>query len=244
MIDFNSLIVSDYDGVIKNKDNLDELVENIELLKAFIGFRVGVMVSTGRLFESMFKEITDFEIPLNFLSCANGNVLFDDCFKLLWKTEVSSQIVQELKPYYNRILSIEAKDEYGITTSKKAVEYFIQIEENIQTRREIINLLLCSSLFDYCTEDASKFKIHIFNFSNKVRTIEIIRKLINLSRDNIYTIGDGPNDIEMIKMYNGFVLGGSIKDYETFALQKYESFKPFIKDVQFGLAKKRWWKKC
>ena len=35
--------------------------------------------------------------------------------------------------------------------------------------------------------------------SNKIKTIEIVKNELNLSDEEIYTIGDGPNDLDMIK---------------------------------------------
>lgn len=99
--------------------------------------------------------------------------------------------------------------------------------------------MLNSKSFDYCTDGHNKFKIHIFNFSSKVETIEIIRKLMDISDNSIYTIGDGSNDIEMIKKYNGFILGDGIDECDIYALQRYESFPLFLEDVQKGLIKKR-----
>ncbi len=97
MINFNSLIVSDYDGTIKKSDNLKEMIESLYLLRLLLEHKVGFMISTGRLYESMAKEIRDLNIPFNYLSCANGNILFDEYFHPLWKEYVNPKIIQELK---------------------------------------------------------------------------------------------------------------------------------------------------
>lgn len=36
---------------------------------------------------------------------------------------------------------------------------------------------------------------------------EIVRDKLNLSQSEIYTIGDGTNDKDMIKKYNGLIIG-------------------------------------
>ena len=239
MDNFNSLVVSDYDGTIKRIDNLNEFKKSLKLLNEIINSKICFMISTGRMFDSMFKEIINYNIPFNYLTCANGNVLFDDCFNIIWKKKISPIILHELKAYYKYILSIDAKDEYGNFTTKKAIEYCIELEQNNQIRKQLINQLLYSNLFDYCTDGTNKFKIHIFNSSDKVETIKIIKKLINISNDNIYTIGNGTNDLEMIKKYNGFILGNDMDNCEDYALEKYESFVSFLKDVKYGLVKKR-----
>lgn len=239
MINFNSLIVSDYDGTIKKSDNLKEMIESLYLLRLLLEHKVGFMISTGRLYESMAKEIRDLNIPFNYLSCANGNILFDEYFHPLWKEYVNPKIIQELKPYYNHILSIDSHNEFGMDALNGIVEYVIYLKEDKHVRNEIVNLLLSSDTFDYCTDGESKYILHIFNLSSKVKTIEVIRNKLNMPISDIYTIGDGPNDLEMIKKYNGFIVGDALGDYEECALQKYESFYPFIKGVQQGLIKRR-----
>lgn len=239
MNSFNSLIISDYDGTIKQKENRIEMLESLKFIKMLIEHKIGFAISTGRLFESMKNEIGNLNIPFNFLSCANGNILFDKFFNLLWKTKVNPTIIQELKPFYKYILYIDSLDEFGMDTTNDIVEYVIHITEDKEIRREIIDFLLSSNEFDYCTDGENKFKIHIFNLSNKIKTIEILQRQLNIPTNNIYTIGDGPNDLDMIRKYNGFIIGDELTLDTSCALKKYESFCSFAKDMQHVLIKKR-----
>jgi len=234
-----SLIVSDYDGTIKNIDKLNEFKENIKLIESLVNLQITFMISTGRVFESINKDIVDFNIPFNYLTCCNGNALFDEKRNIMWNTRINSLIEKELKAYYKYILSFEPKDVYGNFTQKNAVEYCIQLIENKQIRREIVNYLLVSNIFDYCTDGDNKFKIHIFNNSNKITSIEIVRKILKISKKEIYTIGDSTNDLEMIKKYNGFILGNNINNYNDLGIQKYDTFDTFVQDIQHCLVKKR-----
>lgn len=236
---FDSLIVADYDGTIKQKDNKIEMLESLKLMRILIERKIGFTISTGRLFTSMKEEIINLSIPFNYLSCANGNILFDEFFNLLWRTQVNPSFFQQLKPFYKNILCIDSLDEYGMNTSNNIVEYVIHITEDNQMRRKIVEWLLFSNEFDYCTDGENKYKIHIFNLSNKIKTIELLQQKLNISSDYIYTIGDGPNDLDMIKKYNGFVLGDDLGFDSSFALGEYDSFYEFAKDVQHGLVKRK-----
>lgn len=106
---FQSLIVSDYDGTIRRNDNINELITSAKILKALVSYQISFMISTGRLFESIYRETNDYSIPFSFLSCANGNILFDSSYGLLWKKEVEPKIIQVLKPFNKYIISIEKK---------------------------------------------------------------------------------------------------------------------------------------
>lgn len=239
MKNYDSLIVSDYDGTIKDNNNVDDIVESIKLLKMLVNIRTGFMISTGRLLQSILEEINSFDLPFDYLSCANGNLLFDKKLQLLWKSKVEDKIIEELKPYFKYILDIELKDEYGYNIKNNGVEYVLHLVENKQYRRLIVNMLIANPNFDYCSNGKNKYELHIFDKSNKTKTIELLRKFFNLAKENIYTIGDGPNDLEMIEQYNGFTLCSSKEELKLCSIDTYESFCHFIKDVNLGLIQKR-----
>ena len=100
----STLIVSDYDGTLKKDENIEELKKNLKILKSFLTDDVNIMVSTGRLYKSIRLETDIFKIPFNYMSCANGNILFDENFQIIFKTNISSKIINDLQPYYSQIL--------------------------------------------------------------------------------------------------------------------------------------------
>ncbi len=227
------LIVSDYDGTLKRNDDKIELQKNINALKTLLIEDVRIMISTGRLYKSIRSEIDNFIIPFNYLSCANGNVLFDEKFNILYKTIANSEILKILKPYYKNIFSLEMLDEYGMRTNKEPVEILIKIEEEKNIRRQIVDQLLLSPNVDYCTDGNNKYTIHIFSLSNKTKTIDFLKNRKRITTDKIYTIGDGSNDLDMIKEYNGFIIGKQFdKSEDLNAIPKYETFDACIKELQ------------
>lgn len=168
-------------------------------MKSFLTDDVNIMVSTGRLYKSIRLETDIFKIPFNYMSCANGNILFDENFQIIFKTNISSKIINDLQPYYSQILGIEPLDEYGIITPNNPTEYLIHLVEEQKVRKQIVKLLLSAPDVDYCTDGSDRYAIHIFTLSNKTKTIEIVRDKLNLSQSEIYTIGNGTNDKDMIK---------------------------------------------
>ena len=221
----SALIVSDYDGTLKKDENVEELKKNLKILKSFLDDNINIMVSTGRLYKSIRLEADKFEIPFNYMSCANGNILFDENFQIIFKTNIDSKIINDLQPYYNQILGIEPLDEYGIITPNNPTEYLIHLVEEQEIRRQIVKLLLSSPDVDYCTDGSNKYAIHIFTLSNKTKTIEIVKDKLKLSQSEIYTIGDGTNDLDMIKKYNGLIVGNLFDEDKNMSdFPKYETF--------------------
>lgn len=234
------LIVSDYDGTLKKGKNDKELKNNLKMLRSFSDNDINIMISTGRLYKSIRLEADQFEIPFDYMSCANGNVLFDENFQIMFKTNIDSKIIKNLQPYYSQILGIEPLDEYGIITPNKPTEYFIHLVEKQETRKQIVKFLLSSPEVDYCTDGCNKYAIHVFALSNKITTIEIVKNKLKIPDSEIYTIGDGPNDLDMIKKYNGLIVENSLNDDTSLMdFPKYETFYSCAKDLQYILKRRR-----
>ena len=234
------LIVSDYDGTLKKDEHMESMKANVDLLKRISKDEVIFMLSTGRLYRSIKSEIEKIDIPFQYLSCANGNILFDKEFQVIFKTYVNSKIINSLKPFYGKILSIDALDEYGTLVSNNPTEYLMHLVEEPETRREVVNMLLASPIVDYCTDGSNKYTIHIFSMSSKIATIEIAKKMLKISDEAIYTIGDGPNDLEMIKRYNGFIIGNTVgNDKELSYLPKFNTFSDCVEEIEHILRRRR-----
>ena len=234
------LIVSDYDGTLKQDEHIESMKSNVDLLKRISHNKAIFMLSTGRLYRSIKSEIEKFDIPFQYLSCANGNILFDKDFQVIFKTYINSEIINNLKPFYRKILSIDALDEYGTLVSNNPTEYLVHLVEEPETRRKVVNMLLDSPTVDYCTDGSNKYTIHIFSMSSKITTIEIVKKMLNISKEAIYTIGDGPNDLEMIKKYNGFIIGNAVDNGTDLSyLSKFNSFSDCVEEIQHILRRRR-----
>lgn len=234
------LIVSDYDGTLKKGEYIESIKPNVDLLKRISNNEVIFMLSTGRLYRSIKSEIEKFDIPFQYLSCANGNILFDKDFQVIFKTYIDSEIINDLKPFYRKILSIDALDEYGTLVSNNPTEYLVHLVEESETRRKVVNMLLDSPKVDYCTDGSNRYTIHIFSMSSKITTIEIAKKMLNISKEAIYTIGDGPNDLEMIKKYNGFIIGNAVDNGTDLSyLPKFNSFSDCVEEIQHILRRRR-----
>lgn len=235
-----NLIVSDYDGTIKIANEIECLRRNVELLRILSKEQNRIMISTGRLYKSMLQEILDNNIPFDYISCANGNLLFDEKFQVMYKTQVDAKIIKQLKSFYEKIIEIEPLDEFGLLTAKAPVEYLIHIVEDLKVRRQIVNILLESSEFDYCTDGKNKFSLHVFNQSGKIQTLKIVKEILKLNNEMIFTIGDGINDLEMLMRYNGYLIENNAQNlFGIDNVHKSESFEKCVKEIRHTLTLKK-----
>lgn len=224
------LIVSDYDGTLKPK-NESIFIDNIESIKD-LRTNGSFMISTGRVYSSIKDEILKYNISYDYLSCANGNALFDNKDNIIYNSLVEPYVLNEIKEMNKYILEIESLDAYG-ERSDKPCEYLIRLIEDLKLRRKLVDKLLSLPEFDYCTDGESKFNIHVFNSVNKIKTIVTVKDLLGINENEIITLGDGPNDIDMIKYYNGAIIGDNLDCYaELNSNPKYDSFSSFTNNIK------------
>lgn len=80
----------------------------------------------------------------------------------------------------------------------------------------------------YVTGDAIEI---ISNKANKSQAIKVLKEKLNIKKSDIYTIGDGYSDIEMVRDFKGFNMVNSVKELKNVSIGEYKSVSDFIGDV-------------
>jgi hydroxymethylpyrimidine pyrophosphatase-like HAD family hydrolase len=63
------------------------------------------------------------------------------------------------------------------------------------------------------------------------KDIEFVLNNENISHESVITIGDGINDIEMLKKYNGVTVDGAIPDVIAVSAYQYPNVSDLIQDI-------------
>ena len=71
----------------------------------------------------------------------------------------------------------------------------------------------------------------ISNKTNKSKTIKMLADKLNVDQKNIYTIGDGDSDIQMVKDFNGYCMKESVKGLKDVAIEECESVSGLVNKV-------------
>ena len=71
----------------------------------------------------------------------------------------------------------------------------------------------------------------ISNRTDKSRAIEKIIDKLGIDKANVYSIGDGYSDIEMVQNYNGFCMKGSVKELRKVARKEYASVSDLVVEI-------------
>ena len=102
-------------------------------------------------------------------------------------------------------------------------------KEEAMTINEIINNKYSNDVNSYyVTENSLEI---ISNKTNKSNAINLLIERLNILQENVYTIGDGYSDIEMIKDFNGYAMRESVNELKQVAIKKYESVSNLIDEI-------------
>lgn len=71
----------------------------------------------------------------------------------------------------------------------------------------------------------------ISNKTNKSKAIDLLINKLKLSKENVYTIGDGYSDIEMVKNFNGYAMKKSVDELKKVAKKEYDSVSELVNEI-------------
>lgn len=240
-----------YHGGIDDKDAI--AIKNIE--KKGVRFNV----ATGRIF-TQAHNMTKDKLTINgYYICENGSYIYDKNHNLVFKGTIEDEIVKKIInrfesdnahlyfKYNGKIVlldSVEDISEYG-------KEYII--DKNFLDRDSFDNEIGNIGVRSDNTSELSRIELYLQSeFSeildiylsseytlnivpkgvSKRSAIEYVLKILNISIDEIATIGDSPNDINMLEgIKYSFVMSNSRDEVKRSANYIVESVKDAIDKI-------------
>lgn len=229
------IIISDFDDTIYVNQKIEK--EIVELVRKFREEGNLLIIATGSSYPSLISKIGNSGLEYDYLICDHGcNIMKDD--KLIYYKLIDEDIVKELIRDYelekgenNFIIS---KDKGNVSFDNKEISKihisFTNKGDDFKVREKLIN------------QYNNKIKVYcLVNYYNSIEIINgecsklnAIQKIIDIEKiesNNIYTIGDGYSDIEMVKKYNGYCVKKSVDELKKVSSKVYDTFKDFISDI-------------
>ena len=234
------LLVTDYDGTLFINE-LD-LKNNINYLNMWKKLGNKIMISTGRSYPSIKNQVDIYNIPYDYLSCADGSIIYDKDGNILEMFIMDSKIIKDFQKFYNNLNYEEIQFVYPTGYSNKLINItnILGINICISTQnytKEIVDSFILMSK-DY--PDYSFLNYMHPNFSylcvkpngiNKSSTINYLKNNLGINDNNIYVIGDSDNDYEMIKNYGGVAMNTSCQSVLNIATRVYSSVSEYIEEI-------------
>jgi HAD superfamily hydrolase (TIGR01484 family) len=233
------IIISDFDKTLYCDE--ENLKINIEKISGFRNKGNLFVIATGRSFKSLEEKLKKYSIPFDYLILSHGTVILDKNKELILNYNIENNIVENIinhiEVFKEEISSIKIFDIYDedVEISSKIITKFRVLTKSIDGANEISN---------YINKNFGKFvksyviDAHKYIFTeiisidtDKGNAIEKILKLENIEDKNVYAIGDGSNDIEMISKYNGFGMINSEECVINVATKLYDNVYNLIDEI-------------
>lgn len=221
------LLASDFDNTLYINNN--DFKNNILKIKEFINDNVFV-IATGRSYED-FDNLTKGSVLFNYLIINHGaTILKDD--EIIFNQYIENNLLEQLKKDFDfdnlRYFACKEKIKVSIDDTE-ITKINICFPDNLIAKRatKYINDKYNGELKAYSLFHKNQIEI-VSAKVDKANAIEYIRKLENLDKLDIYTVGDGYTDLLMIEEYNGYAMENSIDELKEIALKKVKSVSEII----------------
>ena len=221
------LLASDFDRTfyINNYD----FKCNLKLLPEFMKSNVFAIV-TGRSYDD-YMNVTKNCIPVNYLIINHGATILKDDI-VINSTPISNKTVTKLKKIFNfdDLEYFACKDKFSRVDidTKDLSKINITMQDNLVAKKAV----------DYINQHFDDIKAYILFHknqleivsarANKRNAVKYIANLENINRYNIYTVGDGYTDFEMIKDYNGYCMSDCVSELKNVAIKSVDSVGDII----------------
>lgn len=242
------LLVSDYDGTYRAKEEHIEI--NNKAIEKFIQKGNLFMLSSGRPLDSLKRQTEKNNIPYTHLGTSDGNFLFDKDGNMLMANIMKQDIIDKL----DEIKSLNIYERIQYAYPEENTTYYADRKDIgsiafVLNRGNITDRFL--KLYDQLSKANPDYRFEVYGYNSayyymikplgidKSTPIRFLKKKLNLNKKKIFTIGDNINDIEMIRDYNGYMIGSNII-LESVALGKYDAVYKLVDDINKKKVLKRW----
>ena len=196
------LLATDYDGTLYT--DRSNLILNMKAINNFMSNGNKFAIITGRCYTSIKKEIEHYNIKYDYLACNNGLIVFDNKDNIINSSILSLEdlnILYDIATNFPGVKDIELYSFYDSTYSfRDVLEVYIKFK-NINYAKEYKKYI--ESILPNISCYNSLNKLFISNNITKADAVAFIQQFNNINHNNIYTVGDNTNDLEMLEQYNG-----------------------------------------
>ena len=223
------LLVSDYDGTINFHGKINK--EDYISLQRFYEEGNILMISSSRSFLSLYSEMLKYNIPFSLLCCNNGNAIFKDN-KLI---DVNNLTKKELLDMYDIFTSFPTNSKFIkyeafgniVIDNPLYVKTILSQETAFESYNE--QFIEKSLATDYYLNEGIIFS----NRRQKDYAVRTVMRNYNIDKQNVYTIGDGDNDYEMLEGYNGYTFPWQSSKVKQLKLPVVNSVSELINNLKY-----------
>ncbi len=213
------ILISDYDGTFYQNDI--DIKKNIDKVNEFRTLDNLFVLATGRSYVDLKQKIDKYEIPYDYLILNHGALLLSKDLEIIKVFTLDKELVDSILEYANNkdiydVILISAFDK-NVTDTLNIVKIMLKIY-SYDKALEVKNYIDKSytNIRSYLVRDEEHYLVEVVsNKASKSFMIEKILEKEKILKKNVFTIGDGINDIDMIKKYNGYRVENSCEELNS-----------------------------
>ena len=230
------ILVSDYDNTFFRNDK--EIKENMLKVEEFRRKNNLFIIATGRSYYDFNRALKEYDIKYDYLIINQGATILNNKNNIIENhtidEKVKDMIAEDLKLNDEETMFACSALESRVSIKNEKITKIHKGYENIDIARkmnEFINNKYSSSVNSYLITTSNSIEI-ISSMTNKAKAISKIAEIENIDKQNVFTIGDSYNDIEMIKSFNGFCVENAQQEVKDVSIKVCSSVSGLINELQ------------
>lgn len=243
MILDKQIVFSDYDGTIYITE--ENMIRNVKAIEEYRNYGGKFVIITGRSKTSVSNVIRQYNIPYDYIISNNGSVIYNSNMVKIYEQAIATDISNKIIDYLNKKENIEIffyDDEDKVKYhNQELLKLRIRTSdyELAQTIEDEINSIFkddvkANSAFPGMYYDNLDFVIVdiVSKNAGKENAIKKLLDILNMEKEQVVTIGDGRNDIGMIKEYNGYSMETAEENVKKSASKIFESVADVLEYIK------------
>lgn len=220
------ILISDLDNdiVLNGK-------EQIESIKRFTREGNIFICATDKAINYIADHLSLMDINIEYFICNDGAAIFDKYYNIIYRKDMRSDVV---RPIINMLKDDDNILETFIDTTHGFVSDTEKCANGIVARpfdKEKAEVLLNKIVLKYPSVHGhvNDNWLNIIDIEvNKKTAIEYLIDNYHLNKDDIYVLGQGVNDLEMVENFKSYVLKDSKEDLKKFAIKEVENISELV----------------
>ena len=228
------ILVSDYDQTFYLND--EDLKHNIIAVEEFRKKGNIFVFATGRSFYDFHRKIDKYNIPYDYAILNHGATILDKDDNIFANYSIPNEIIKDIKKDLQIDKTIkgfccsrlESRVDFDHSDLTKIAATYETTEEAMKISKAI-NEKYSKYINAYYV---SKNSVEIISRqTSKSYAISLLLDKIRIDKKNIYTIGDGYSDIDMIKDFNGYAIKDAVEELKKVAIKECSSVWELINEI-------------
>lgn len=229
------MLVSDYDQTFYLND--EDIEKNKKAVKEFQNKGNIFVIATGRSYLDFKDKLDMYNFDYDYVILNHGATIMDIDNNMIANYLIDNDIVNSIKEDLELDKTI---NQFNCSKLESRVDFnhkdLTKIHAKYNSKEEAMNIsnIINNKYSNYVTSyyvNTNSLEI-ISNKTNKSLAINILVDKLNISNDDIYTIGDSYSDVDMIRDFKGYAMKESVNELKQFAIKEYDSVSDLINEIK------------